>query len=108
MSYGLSRAQKPYLNLFAKELFGKVEDLKEDEIELVVRVTKSVYAVIERETAAKYFWDSKPAKLRLQSEIQQVLLSEEFCKVDKIVKNYKSFILQTVEIAEANKNDNEL
>jgi len=108
LSYGLSRAQKPYLNLFAKELFGKVENLKEDEIELVVRLTKGVFEVIERETSAKYFWDSKPAKLRLQSEIQQVLLSQEFCKVDKIVKNYKSLILQAVEIAEANKNDNKL
>jgi len=108
LSYGLSRTKKPYLNLFAKELFSKVEDLKDDEIELVVRLTKSIYEVIERETTAKYFWDSKPAKLRLQSEIQQILLSEEFYKVDKIVKNYKNLILQIVEIAEANKNDNEL
>lgn len=89
-------------------MFGKVEDFKEDEIELVVRLTKDVYEVVERETNAKYFWDSKPARLRLQSEIQQVLLSEEFCMVDRIVNNYKSLILQIVEIAEANKNDNEL
>jgi len=86
-------------------LFGKVENLQEDEVELVVRLTKQVYDVIERETSAKYFWDSKPARLRLQSEIQQVLLSEEFCSIEKITKNYKSFILQLVEIAEANQND---
>lgn len=108
LSYGLSREQKPYLNLFAKELFGKVEELNDDEIELIVRVTKDVYEVVQRETSATYFWDSKPARLRLRSEIQQVLLSEEFAKVEKIVKNYKSLILQVVEIAEANKNDTSL
>lgn len=103
LSYGLSREQKPYLNLFAKELFGKIEDLNEDQIEVVVRLTKDVYEVVERETSAKYFWDSKPAKLRLQSEIQQVLLSEEFSKVEAIVKKYKSLILKIVEIAESPK-----
>lgn len=41
-------------------------------------------------------------------ELQDILLSEEFCKVDKVVKNYKSLILQIVEVAEAHKNDNEL
>ena len=41
-------------------------------------------------------------------ELQDVLLSEEFCRVDKIVKNYKGLILQIVEVAEAHKNDNEL
>jgi type I restriction enzyme R subunit len=104
----LSRAQKPYLNLFAKELFGKVEDLKEDEIELVVRLTKDVYEVVEREMGAKYYGETKATKLRFEMELQDILLSEEFCKVDKIVKNYKGLILQIVEIAEANKNDNKL
>lgn len=108
LSYGLSRLQKPYLNLFAKELFGKVEDLKEDEIELVVRLTKDIYEVVEREIGAKYYGETKATKLRFEMELQDVLLSEEFSKVDKIVKNYKNLILQVVEIAEANKNDNAL
>jgi len=108
LSYGLGLEQKPYLNLFAKELFGKIEDLNDDEVELVVRVTKDIFEVVQRETSAAYFWESKPARLRLQSEIQQVLLSEEFSKVEKIVKNYKSLILQVVEIAEAKKNDTKL
>jgi len=108
LSYGLTRTQKPYLNLFAKELFGKVEDLKEDEIELVVRLTKDIYEVVERETSAKYYGETKATKLRFQMELQDVLLSEEFCKVDQVVKNYKSLILQIVEVAEAHKNDNEL
>lgn len=108
LSYGLTRNQKPYLNLFAKELFGKVEDLKEDEIELVVRLTKDIYEVVERETSAKYYGETKATKLRFEMELQDVLLSEEFCKVDKVVKNYKSLILQIVEVAEAHKDDNEL
>lgn len=108
LSYGLTRIQKPYLNLFAKELFGKVENLQDDEIELVVRLTKNIYEVVERETSAKYYGETKATKLRFEMELQDVLLSEEFCKVDKIVKNYKSFILQIVEVAEANKNDNAL
>ena len=108
LSYGLSREHKPYLNLFAKELFGKIEGLDEAEIELVVRITKNIFEIVQRETSAAYFWESKPARLRLQSELQQVLLSEEFAKIEKIVQNYKKIILQVVEIAEANRNDTKL
>ena len=57
---------------------------------------------------SKYYGETKATKLRFQMELQDVLLSEEFCKVDKVVKNYKSLILQIVEVAEAHKNDNEL
>lgn len=107
LSYGLSKKQRPYLNLFAKELFGKIEELDDDEVEIIVRLTKSIYEVIERETTAKYFWDSKPAQLRLQKELQIVLFSEEFYNIDKInkkiEKNYKNLILQIIEIAEANR-----
>ena len=72
-SYGLPKHQKPYFNLFAKEVFGKLEDLSEDEISVCVALTKDIGEIIERETNAKYFWDSKPARLRLQKEIQEAL-----------------------------------
>ncbi len=104
-SYGLPKHQKPYFNLFAKEVFGKLEDLSEDEIGVCVALTKDIGEIIERETSAKYFWDSKPARLRLQKELQEALLSKEYCGIEKIVTNYKSIIMQVVEIAEERKND---
>lgn len=107
LSYGLSKAKRPYLNLFAKELFGKVEDLNEDEIELVLRLTKDIYEVVQRETSVSNYGETKVTRLRFEKELQDVLL-ENFNNIDKIMNNDDKLILQIVEIAEANRRKNAL
>lgn len=107
LSYGLSKAKRPYLNLFAKELFGKVEDLNEDEIELVLRLTKDIYEVVQRETSVSNYGETKVTRLRFEKELQDVLL-ENFNNIDKIMNNDDKLILQIVEIAEANRRNNAL
>lgn len=105
--HGLKKEYKPFFNLFAQEIFGKIEDLNEDETSLAIRLTKDITAIIESEETA-FLWSSTPAKARLQMEIQDTLLSEDYIKIKVIGEKYKTLILQIMNLAEPNKNGTKL
>ncbi|WP_375723544.1 HsdR family type I site-specific deoxyribonuclease [Arcobacter sp. KX21116] len=105
--HGLKKEYKPYFNLFSQEIFGKIEDLSEDEISLSIRLTKDITAIIEAEET-EFLWSSNPAKARLRMEIQDTLLGADYVGIEAIAKKYKTLILQIMNIAEPNKNGTKL
>jgi type I restriction enzyme R subunit len=105
--HGLKKEYKPYFNLFSQEIFGKIEDLSEDEISLSIRLTKDITAIMEAEET-EFLWNSNPAKARLRMEIQETLLGEDYAGIEVIAKKYKTLILQIMNIAEPNKNGTKL
>lgn len=103
-TYGLHRKkQMPFLRVLRKELFGGAV-LSEDQISRLVMLTKDLYDLIEREIVLTGFWNSAPARNKLQGEIQGLLLSRDYIGLPGIKQKRKEIIARLVELAET-KND---
>ncbi len=89
--------------MFRRELYGEKE-LCDDEVASLVDLTQKVFIAVERELKLTGFWESHPARTKLKSEIQKVLLSREFSYLPDLVKNRAHIISRVMEIAD-NKND---
>ncbi|MFN8319201.1 MAG: HsdR family type I site-specific deoxyribonuclease [Saprospiraceae bacterium] len=77
-TYGLHRKkQMPLFRIFKKEFYGDKADLLEDEITILVTVTKEVFEKVKLEIGAIGFWRNIPSQNRLKGEIVDILLSEE-------------------------------
>lgn len=77
-NYGLHRKkQMPFFRIFKKELYGDKIELSDDEISVVVGVTKEVFDKARLEIGAIGFWRNIPAQNRLKGEIVDILISEE-------------------------------
>lgn len=77
-NYGLHRKkQMPFFRIFKKELYGDKTELSDDEISVVVGVTKEVFDKARLEIGAIGFWRNIPAQNRLKGEIVDILISEE-------------------------------
>lgn len=101
-SYGLhKKKQMPFFRLLKLECFGEAE-LNEDAIAQNVALTQQIFIVIERELQLIGFWESIPARNKLKSEIQKILLSPEFIKLPNILKNRDRIISRVIELAEKN------
>jgi len=48
------------------------------------------------------FWESIPARNKLRAELQQILVSETFQSMPKVVANRSQIISRVMEIAEKN------
>jgi len=70
--FGFDRkTEMPFLGLMKQLVFGKtpLEELKEDDINLLVEVTKDAVAIIKREIRYVDFWDNYHKQKRLKSYI---------------------------------------
>jgi len=77
-TYGLHRKkQMPLFRIFKKEFYGDKADLTEDEITLLVAITKEVFEKVKLEIGAIGFWRNIPSQNRLKGEIVDILISEE-------------------------------
>jgi type I restriction enzyme R subunit len=77
-TYGLHRKkQMPFFRIFNKEFYGNRQELSEDEISLLVGVTKEVFEKVKLEIGSIGFWRNIPAQNRLKGEIVDILISEE-------------------------------
>ena len=120
-TYGLHRKkQMPFFRMFDREIFGETKERKKDfvaaegpayygmnhetQISHLVNLTQQVYLVVERELRLIGFWESIPARNKLKSELQKILLSAEFSKLPGIIANWKHILSRIIEIAES-KND---
>ena len=120
-TYGLNRKkQMPFFRCLHRELFGEsgeaqgktsgaIEDhgkyealSEEDKISKLVELTQQLFLVVERELQLTGFWESIPARNKLKSELQKVLLSSTFSNLPNIVKNRAHIISRILEIAEKN------
>jgi type I restriction enzyme R subunit len=122
-TYGLHRKkQMPFFRRFKLEIFGEEaesEDIpeglaaespqasfnmsQEDQISLLVSLTKDVYMAVERELSLVNFWESIPARKRLEQDLQKILLQPELKKLPILLKNRRAIISRVMEIAEKNK-----
>jgi type I restriction enzyme R subunit len=101
-SYGLhKKKQMPFFRLLKLECFGDAE-LNEDAIAQNVALTQQIFIVIERELQLIGFWESIPARNKLKSDIQKILLSPEFIKLPNIRTNRDRIISRVIELAEKN------
>ena len=101
-TYGLQRKkQMPFFRCYKREMFGETE-LSEDEISLLVDLTKQIYAAVELELKLTGFWESIPAHNKLKAEIQKILFEATYAALPLIVESKDSIISRTMEIAEKN------
>ena len=101
-TYGLhKKKQMPFFRMLKTEIFGTAA-LDDDQIGQLVDLTQQVYLVVGRELKLTSFWESIPARNKLKAEIQQILVSEAFKSLPKVVTNRNQIISRVMEIAEKN------
>jgi len=107
-TYGLNRKkQMPFFRLFRSELGVAMEqhpsyDGKPDErIAVLVDLTQRVYNVVERELKLAGFWESIPARNKLKSEVQKILLAPQYAEVPTLVAHREHIISRVMELAES-------
>ncbi|MDO8608667.1 MAG: type I restriction endonuclease subunit R [Phaeospirillum sp.] len=101
-TYGLhKKKQMPFFRMFKTEVFGEAV-VTDEQIGQLVALTQEIYQAVERELKLASFWESIPARAKLKSEIQQILLSPTFMPLPNVVKNRASIISRVMEIAEKN------
>lgn len=101
-TYGLhKKKQMPFFRMFKRECFGET-DVDDDMISQTVTLIQQVFIVIERELQLAGFWESIPARKKLEAEIQKILLSPEFSSIPNLFQNRKQIIAKVMEVAEKN------
>jgi type I restriction enzyme, R subunit len=101
-TYGLhKKKQMPFFRMFKRECFGDSE-LDDDKIARCVALTQQVFVAVDRELQLAGFWESIPARKKLEAEIQKILLSPDFQNIPNIFPNRKHLISKVMEIAEKN------
>lgn len=77
-TYGLDRkTQMPYFRVLKNLIFSKEHELSDNEIDVLVAVTKEIYDKIQLETTAIGFWHNVQSQNVLRSELVAVLISKE-------------------------------
>jgi len=90
-----AKKEMPFFGLLKQEIFGKisVEELKKEEIDFLINLTKDVAGIIEREVRSIDFWDNYTKKKILKSHIiSNVLLLKS--KENKYVFKKRNEITQ--------------
>jgi type I restriction enzyme R subunit len=101
-TYGLHRKkQMSFFRSLKRETYGE-QDLSDDEIDRLVDLTQQVFLTVERELQLTGFWESIPARNKLQADIQQILVSKPFLGLPGLTQRRKQVIARIMEIAEKN------
>lgn len=101
-TYGLHRRkQMPFFRVFKREIYGEVAP-SDDEIAELVDLTQNVYNTIETELGMKGFWDSPPARKKLEAQILDIFNSPQFYKIGELRNRRKEIISRLMELAEKN------
>jgi type I restriction enzyme, R subunit len=83
------------------DVFSDLE-LDDDRISLAVALTQDVFIVVDRELKLAGFWESIPARKKLEADILAVLLSPDFNAIAHLFAKRKQIIGKVMEIAEKN------
>ncbi len=101
-TYGLhKKKQMPFFRMFQSECY-PATTLDENAIGYTVSLTQEIFTAIERELKLVGFWESIPARKKLEAEIQTILLSPNFKEIPNLRNNRKSIISRVIEIAQKN------
>ena len=97
-TYGLhKKKQMPLFRLIKREIHGD-NDLDEDQVAVMVNLTQQLFDLIAREIALTGFWESIPAKNKLEGELQKLLLSVAYIQLPNIIQNRKHIISRIMEL----------
>ena len=101
-TYGLHRKkQMPFFRIFKKEFYNDKE-LSEDEISLVVELTKEIFEKLALELKLTGFWTNQPAQNRLRGELLQILLFEDYKVIPNLFTIRNQVITRILELAKTN------
>lgn len=102
-TYGLNRRrQMPFFRIFKKEFFDG-EELDENQIGVLIDLTKEITGLLETELKLNGFWDNIPARKKLWASIQEIVLSTTFVsRLPNVVKKRGAVISRVMETAEKN------
>lgn len=102
-SYGLhTKKQMPLFRLLKRDIYKADDQMTDDQISILVDLTQHVYNLIVREIALTGFWESIPARKKLEAELQKILLSPAYMELPNMMKNRKRIVSRIIEVAEKN------
>ena len=100
-NFGLDRkTEMPFLGLLKKEVFGvkSISQLKEEQVDLLVQVTKDILERVNKDTKLVDFWNNIPAQRKLKGFIASHLLTAFNANSD-IFNNRTSISQKVLELA---------
>jgi type I restriction enzyme R subunit len=101
-TYGLDRRkQMPIFRMLLAELYEN-RTLNEDEVAQVVNLTLLIFNQIALEISTAGFWDAITSQNRLKGELQQLLLSKEFCGFPDMLTKWRPLISRLMEWSREN------
>jgi len=101
-TYGLNRRkQMPFFRIFKKEVFDG-QELDENQISILIDLTKEVSGLLETELRLNGFWDNIPARKKLWASLQEIIISPAFVVLPDMVKKRGKIIARVMETAERN------
>lgn len=101
-TYGLDRKrQMPFFRILKAELYDNA-DLNDDQIAKNVSLTIYIVDKLQTELRLLGFWNSIPAQNRLKSELQRILLSQDFYGMPGMTSKYQQIVSRIMEVARVN------
>lgn len=101
-TFGLDRQkQMPFFRIFKAELYSQTP-ITDDDISLLVGLTQEITHILLREMKLAGFWDSAAAQNKLKADLQQVLISPEYCILPDMRTKYKALLSSIMELAKTN------
>jgi len=96
-----AKKEMPFFGLLKQEIFGKisVEELKKEEIDFLINLTKDVAGIIEREVRSIDFWDNYTKKKILKSHIISNVLLLKSKENKYIFKKRNEITQKLIELA---------
>lgn len=101
-TFGLDRKkQMPFFRIFKKELY-EDKKLSDDDVSKIVALTQDISNLISREIKMKGFWDSTPAKNKLEADLKELLLSPDYFPLPNMYAKHKEMISRLLEHSKKN------
>ena len=105
-TFGLHRKkQMPFFRIFKKEFYGEGHEPTEDEVSLLVGLTKEIFEKVKLEIGSIGFWGNVPAQNKLKGEIVDILLSEEqglLKTIPTLFKRRNEIVTRIMELSKSN------
>lgn len=95
------KREMPFFGLLKREIFGKisVEELKKEDIDFLINLTKDVAGITEREVRSIDFWDNYTKQKRLKSHIMKQVILPRSKEKKYIFKKRNEIVQKLIELA---------
>ncbi|MFN3947814.1 MAG: type I restriction enzyme endonuclease domain-containing protein, partial [Aquificaceae bacterium] len=92
------KKEMPFFGLLKREIYGKIpiEELKDEEIEFLVKLTRKIIEIIKKETNSPDFWDRRMQVRRLKTRI---ILSFDFSHSSELFTKRNEIAQKLIELS---------